>query len=158
MIFFLLFVVGYAAGTHYNSVGGGAELLCLPESPTWGHISKVGAHAPYVYGAEYQLNNAHSTDLFGDVLSDQNVPCVVCQSVGRFDALRIPGIYILYTLSVSSVFSTTPSNIIIFTNIAHFRHILSLILFTRKFYNPTPFMILNNYWLWWGRHHQVKYN
>ena len=35
--------------------------------------------------------SAMSNELFGKQVHDHNVPCVVCESIGRVAALRIPG-------------------------------------------------------------------
>ena len=35
--------------------------------------------------------SAMSNELFGKPVHDHNVPCVVCESIGRVAALRIPG-------------------------------------------------------------------
>lgn len=82
---------GFAAGDHYTHGGGGVELLCLPKDPTWGKYSATTVGHAYLYGTEYELKGANKDALFGKHVHDNNVPCVVCQSVGRFATLRIPG-------------------------------------------------------------------
>ena len=81
---------GFAAGDHYTHVGGPVELLCLPREPTWGKHNDAYLGHSFVYGVEYEVK-AMTNEIFGENIHDQNVPCVVCESVGRVSALRIPG-------------------------------------------------------------------
>ena len=81
---------GFAAGDHYTHSGGPSELLCLPREPTWGKYNDNYLGHSFVYGTEYEVS-AMSQELFGKPLHNLNVPCVVCQSIGRMAALRIPG-------------------------------------------------------------------
>ena len=80
---------GFAAGDHYKHTGGPSELLCLTNEPQWGNYDDGYLGHAFVYGAEYA--HGFSEHLFGKNVLHQRVPCVVCQSVGRLAALRIPG-------------------------------------------------------------------
>lgn len=82
---------GYAAGDHYKHGGGGVELLCLPKKPSWGNYGNAVIGHAYVYGTEMEIADANSNRLFGKPMLSQNLPCVLCQSVGRPAAVRIPG-------------------------------------------------------------------
>ena len=42
--------------------------------------------------------SAMSKELFGKPVHDHNVPCVVCESIGRVAALRIPGRHIFVVI------------------------------------------------------------
>ena len=82
---------GFAGGDWYNHAGGPSELLCLPREPIWGnHIDAYTGHA-FVYGAEFQPSKQQSEQIYGTPLANQNVPCIVCQSIGRSAVLKIPG-------------------------------------------------------------------
>lgn len=82
---------GFAAGNHYRNTGGGVELLCLPRQPSWGKKSSSRIGHAFLYGTEYEIHGTNSRLLFNKEIGGQNAPCVVCQSVGRLVALRIPG-------------------------------------------------------------------
>ena len=82
---------GFAGGDWYGHQGGPTQLLCLPKDPIWGkYIDTYTGHA-FVYGAEFSPTKAQSEEIFGRNLGNHNVPCVVCQSIGRPAVLRIPG-------------------------------------------------------------------
>ena len=81
---------GFAAGDHYTHPGGPVELLCLPSEPAWGKYNDAYLGHSFVYGVEYEVR-AMTEEIFGENIHDKNVPCVVCQSIGRVSALRIPG-------------------------------------------------------------------
>ena len=87
---------GFAGGDWYAHSGGPSELLCLPREPLWGnYIDAYTGHA-FVYGTEYQPSKQQSERIFGTPLANQNVPCVVCQSIGRPAVLKIPGRTLCY--------------------------------------------------------------
>ena len=79
---------GLAAGTSYNSIGGGANYLCT--TATTEELEYLSTEIPggssysSMYGAEYQL------PVFGS-LHDHNVPCAVCFTSQRSSKLMIPG-------------------------------------------------------------------
>ena len=82
---------GFAAGSYYTHKGGSVELLCLPRDPVWGNYNSASSSGDYLYGTEMKITDANSQMMFGENYNNQNVPCVVCQSVGRITSLRIPG-------------------------------------------------------------------
>lgn len=83
---------GFAGGDHYTHSGGPSELLCLPRDPTWGNYDDTHLEAAFVYGVEYEPGTVdQSMKIFGKNIDQENVPCVVCQSIGRIATLRIPG-------------------------------------------------------------------
>lgn len=82
---------GFAAGGHYSHKGGSVELLCLPREPVWGDFNAASSGGDYLYGTEIEISAENSKMMFGENLNNQNVPCAVCQSVGRITSLRIPG-------------------------------------------------------------------
>lgn len=75
---------GYATGGNYAHAGGGVNYLCLPKDPIYGPDVTEGGRG-VIYGAEYQT---HGTVM--DDLSDDDVPCAVCQSTRR-NVIMIPG-------------------------------------------------------------------
>ena len=74
---------GLAAGTSYNSVGGGANYLCTTEQPQYMSSTVPSAYSS-LHGAEYE------SPVFGS-LHDDNVPCAVCYTSQRSSKLMIPG-------------------------------------------------------------------
>ena len=87
---------GFAAGSHYSHKGGSVELLCLPREPVWGDFNAASSGGDYLYGTEIEISAENSKMMFGENLHNQNVPCAVCQSVGRITSLRIPGMSIYF--------------------------------------------------------------
>ena len=82
---------GFAGGDYYQHSGGPSELLCLPKEPQWAKYDDDYLGHAFVYGVEFEPGSvAQSMKLFGKNINQENVPCVVCQSVGRLAALRIP--------------------------------------------------------------------
>ena len=84
----MLIIVGQAGDNHYNNKGSGSNYLCLPNDRDNG---KPYSYANDVlYGAEYRGDG--SCKLSGlEILSLQDVPCVVCRSRGKYFVLMIPG-------------------------------------------------------------------
>ena len=80
-----LVYAGMAGGTYYDSRGGAANHLCLPENPDYlQYRAGVQGTSP-VRGAEYQtsespLNSVHNHD----------APCAVCLASARVTVLMIP--------------------------------------------------------------------
>lgn len=74
---------GLAAGSHYNHSGGGANYICVTESPTYLNSTERGSRST-LYGAEYQRPIKQS-------IHNQNVPCAVCYTSARSSTLMIPG-------------------------------------------------------------------
>lgn len=83
---------GFAGGDWYQHHGGPSELLCLPREPVWGNYDDRYLGHAFVYGTEYEPGSAEQSErIFGKNVYQQNVPCVVCQSIGRMAVLKIPG-------------------------------------------------------------------
>ena len=75
---------GHAAGTRYSSRGGGANMLCLPENPTYATYYS-GVNGDSTLGAvEYE----GFTQLKG--VRNENAACAVCTTT-RIRHLMIPG-------------------------------------------------------------------
>jgi len=51
-----MLILGYAAGHHWRRIGGGSNLLCLPEEPQLQNHTKPGVHSGYLYGIEYRTD------------------------------------------------------------------------------------------------------
>ena len=76
---------GRAAGTHYNHQGGTSDYLCLPEQPEYISFTAGTQGWSPIYGAEYQTNGGPLP-----AATDQNAPCVVCDTGLRGSLLMIP--------------------------------------------------------------------
>ena len=82
-----LVYAGRAGGTLYNTQGGGAEKLCLPDDPDYisDPRSTSASHVSNLHGAEYEtVNGPHHN------LNDQNVPCAVCYASTRAAMIMVP--------------------------------------------------------------------
>ena len=73
---------GRAAGPWYSHKGGGADLLCLPNNPSY-LPTATGNGAALLYGVEYHSN-------INRQLSNHNVPCAVCYTATRSTMVMIP--------------------------------------------------------------------
>ena len=76
---------GRAGGTLYNSAGGAANLLCLPDDPEYSTYGS-GTRNSALRGAEYQADSGQpfrSDD-------NHNMPCAVCYASTRDTVLMIP--------------------------------------------------------------------
>ena len=77
---------GRAAGSHFNSQGGSAEYICLPDNPDYlTGRNGVSGYSP-LHGAEYQ---SHPPSHLEHLLN-HNVPCAVCYASTRVAMLMIP--------------------------------------------------------------------
>ena len=85
---------GYAGGSYYSHTGGAANLICLPEEPTWSNYSdKESIYGAFVHGAEYFIGNSQDAaqiQFFENDLHQNDVPCAVCRS-RRPAMVMIPG-------------------------------------------------------------------
>ncbi len=82
-----LVYAGRAGGTHYNTQGGAANHLCMPENPDYLlYGAGVQGYSP-VRGAEYETFS--SADPLRSVYQ-HDVPCVVCLASARVTVLMIP--------------------------------------------------------------------
>ena len=72
---------GYTAGGQINK-GSGANLLCLPENPSWRkHGDSLNTHRGYIFGTEIDIKpTADSEKMFGYRMNDNDLPCAVCQT------------------------------------------------------------------------------
>lgn len=71
---------GYIGGGHYVS-GSGANIICLPEKPTWGKYDDLkNTHRGYIYGTEIDIDDGSSTKIFGRSVNEHDMPCAVCKS------------------------------------------------------------------------------
>ena len=71
---------GYIAGGQIKK-GSGANLLCLPENPTWGNYDD-SANMPrgYIYGTEIDDSQKASEKIFGYDVDQHDLPCAVCET------------------------------------------------------------------------------
>ena len=88
---------GQAAGHHYTHHGGGAQLLCLTNSPSWSgaSFSDASQDAALIYGAEYQMSG-YGIATFGNGLTsaqlqDYDAGCAVCLVDGASETMMVPG-------------------------------------------------------------------
>jgi len=88
---------GQMAGAWYNQVGGGANYLCLPETPQWGATVAGLQYSAWVYGVEYETHTGYNFD--GSPFSwanskgslyNQEAPCVVCFNPSKNHQLMVP--------------------------------------------------------------------
>ena len=80
-----LVYAGKAGGTSFSHKGGGANKLCLPDSPQY--LSYYPGHqSGYLYGAEYEIFPGQPFRS----MHNHNVPCAVCHSSTRASLLTIP--------------------------------------------------------------------
>ena len=81
---------GRAGGTFYNIRGGGAEILCLPETPEYlNGTSRIGTTLggiPRMFGTEYEF---FGTSPLAN-LANHNVPCASCYVPTRGTVNMIP--------------------------------------------------------------------
>lgn len=74
-------VLGFMGGSHSESVGGAANVVCLTPQPV---LKEVGGEGQFMGGTEYGSN------AFGPSIGN-DVPCAVCRgSIDRF-VIMIPG-------------------------------------------------------------------
>ena len=80
---------GRVGGTYYNSQGGSAERICLPDDPVYvPEISGVSLEAvlhSVIQGAEYEFHVGPAANV-----TDHNVPCVVCYVPTRAVTIMVP--------------------------------------------------------------------
>ena len=76
---------GRAGGTFFNTQGGAANKVCLPDDPDYLADTAGFTGSNQVWGAEYEFGGSlHSS------LADYNVPCAVCYVSTRASVLMIP--------------------------------------------------------------------
>ena len=72
-----LVYAGTAAGTPYNHKGGGANLLCLPNNPSYSSYSPGTATR---YNARLGPVEVHPRVTIGSLDFNENIPCAVCRT------------------------------------------------------------------------------
>ena len=77
---------GITAGSWWNTPGGGANYLCLPETPEYSDYFPGVQGTNPLHGTEYQLDNKSPLPNVHDL----NVPCAVCYVPTRSAHLMIP--------------------------------------------------------------------
>lgn len=72
---------GYIGGGHVHK-GGAANILCLPQNPTWANYDiSSNSHRGYIYGTEIDIRpEAASVKMFGYEVNEIDLPCAVCQT------------------------------------------------------------------------------
>jgi len=88
---------GYAGGQDYLNAGGGANMLCLPETPEWGKVVQGNQmYSGWIGGVEYKFHSGYEQYPFSSVnannmpLLDNDAVCVVCLVPSKSVALMIP--------------------------------------------------------------------
>ena len=79
-----LVYTGRAAGTNYNTQGGTNDYLCLPEEPEYMVFQSGVQGLSPIHGSEYETHDGPLPQ------TNQNVPCVVCNTELRGSLLMIP--------------------------------------------------------------------
>ncbi|XP_014780687.1 short-chain collagen C4 [Octopus bimaculoides] len=70
---------GVVGGQFSDQTGGGSNLLCLPNDPTWANYTTDVEVAAQIYGCEYEIPIANMFSFANaKALSNHNVPCAVC--------------------------------------------------------------------------------
>ena len=84
---------GFAGGSHFETPGGAASMLCLPPDPDWDggkYDDTFNLLNGLIFGTEYQDTEGRSDGLFGESHYQEDAPCVVCLA-RRQSVLMIPG-------------------------------------------------------------------
>jgi len=83
---------GSVGGAKFSQPGGGANPLCMPETPQYFKHTDTGTSMSVIMGAEYQIYGEGQRELFNNKLSaiSDNMPCVVCELEKRLSILMIP--------------------------------------------------------------------
>ena len=82
-----LVYTGRAGGTRYNTKGGSAERICLPDDPEYvPETSGVNVpHRSVIQGAEYEFYVGSAANVH-----NHNVPCVICYVPTRAVTIMVP--------------------------------------------------------------------
>lgn len=78
---------GRTGGTLFNSQGGSAEKICIPNNPDY-IPETYGVSVPYystVQGAEYEFFAGPLTNI-----TEHNAPCAICYVPSRATAIMVP--------------------------------------------------------------------
>jgi len=85
-----LVYAGRAAGSHYTHKGGGANYICLTNTPNYlAPPSGSQSWQALLYGVEYETAGGALGPL--SAVHDHNVPCAVCYASTRGTSITIPG-------------------------------------------------------------------
>ncbi|XP_031555824.1 short-chain collagen C4-like [Actinia tenebrosa] len=83
---------GSVGGSHYSHKAGGANYVCLPDTPKYRKYKDgVQSSRGYMYDTEYQ--DAQSQLFTNKNLEHHDVPCAVCYVKARSAKLIIPATY-----------------------------------------------------------------
>ena len=77
---------GTAVGGHYSHKGSPSNMLCLPPDPMRPLNNQGGSY--YAYGVEYQTGGPINH------VDDRNMPCSLCEVIGRDAKIMIPSHYL----------------------------------------------------------------
>ena len=89
-----LVYAGRAAGSHYTHKGGGANYICLTNTPNYlAPPSGSQVWQALLYGVEYETGNSGGYTALGPLsaVHQHNVPCAVCYASTRGTSIMIPG-------------------------------------------------------------------
>jgi len=85
-----LVYAGRAAGSHYTHKGGGANYICLTDTPNYlAPPSGSQGYQALLYGTEYETAGGALGPL--SAVHNHNVPCAVCYASTRGTSIMIPG-------------------------------------------------------------------
>ena len=78
---------GRVGGTHYNTRGGSAERICLPNDPVYtaSGVTLESVFHSVIQGAEYEFYVGPAANV-----TNHNVPCVVCYVPTRAVTIMVP--------------------------------------------------------------------
>ena len=83
-------MVGYTAGRHHIE-GGGTNILCLAEEPTWGrYMDTSDSYRGYIWGTEIDITAASEGKVFEKNVHGDDLPCALC-TTRRSLAHMFPG-------------------------------------------------------------------
>ena len=85
-----LVYAGRAVGTKYNTQGGAAEKLCLPNDPNYlpGTTGQQRSLISHIYGAEFEFdaNIAPNSNVYNQIAA-----CAICHVPTRATVIMVPG-------------------------------------------------------------------
>ena len=79
---------GVAAGGDHGHSGSPANMMCLPPDPMRFPDNLYQSGSYYAYGVEYQVSGLLNQ------ADDRNMPCAVCEVIGKSTKLMIPSHYV----------------------------------------------------------------
>ena len=81
------FLLGRIGGGYYLHHGGGANYLCLPNTPKYDKYKTGSQATAWVFGAEYEVSQFNP---FEKNLHNRDAPCAVCFVESRGSMLMMP--------------------------------------------------------------------